>query len=96
MNRRAVEWAAGQRVPRAADKLVLWGLAHHADLKTFRAWPSIAALTAFTGMNRKQIIAGLDRLEASGRIIDTKERQGRTKQVKVYWVAVEQCPIGNP
>lgn len=96
MNRRAVQWAAEQRVPRPADKLVLWALAHHADLKAFRAWPSIAAMTAFTGLNRKQIIAGLDRLEASGRISDTKERQGRTKQIKVYLIAVEQAPIGNP
>ena len=89
MSRRAVDWASRQTLPHAADKLVLWGLADAHNRDTGRTFPSVAALVAFTGWQRKLVIASLARLAASGMIADTGERIGRTRQVKVWRLACD-------
>jgi pyocin large subunit-like protein len=81
-----------------ADKLVLWALADAADDKTLTAFPSVAALVAFTSLERKRVMSSLARLTAIGVIIDTGERIGRTKQVKVWRlpITLETVPWADP
>lgn len=87
MSRAAVEWASRQAPPQPADKLVLWALADAMNAKASEAYPSVAAISAFTGLERKRIMASLARLQAGGWIIDTGRRVGATKQVKVWRLA---------
>ncbi len=102
MNTAASRWAWQQHAGRPSDKLVLLALAMHANVKSGLAWPSIAALSADTGMNRKQVIPALDRLEAAALIADSGQRQGRTRQIKVYRLCMNgpadgplEYPIGD-
>jgi len=78
-------WAAKQRPGSASAKLVLLGLASCADAHHC-AYPSVDWLCEFGDLNRKTVIAALQRLEEGlcPLIEDTGERRGRTKQVKVY------------
>jgi len=81
-------WAAKQRPGSASAKLVLLGLASCADANHC-AFPSIQWLCDFSDLNRKTVIAALQRLEDGmfPMITDTGERRGRTGQVKVYRLA---------
>jgi hypothetical protein len=81
-------WAAKQRPGSASAKLVLLGLASCADANHC-AFPSIQWLCDFSDLNRKTVIAALQRLEDGmfPLIADTGERRGRTGQVKVYRLA---------
>ena len=71
-----------------ADKLVLWALADATNAKSGIAFPSVAAVSAFTGLERKRVMGSLARLERGGFIFDTGERIGRTKQVKVWRLVI--------
>lgn len=84
MSRAGTDWAAKQQPPRSSDKMVLWALADHAGKDTNRAFPSVAALCAFTLLKRQTIMDCLARLEQLGFIKDTCERAGRTRQIKVW------------
>ncbi|HEY8604711.1 DnaA N-terminal domain-containing protein [Tsuneonella suprasediminis] len=81
-------WAAKQRPGSSSAKLVLLGLASCADANHC-AFPSIQWLCDFSDLNRKTVIAALQRLEDGmfPLIEDTGERRGRTLQVKVYRLA---------
>jgi hypothetical protein len=81
-------WAGRQRPGSASAKLVLLGLASCADANHC-AFPSIQWLCDFSDLNRKTVIAALQRLEGGmfPLIEDTGERRGRTCQVKVYRLA---------
>lgn len=81
-------WAAKQRPGSASAKLVLLGLASCTDANHC-AYPSIDWLCEFSDLNRKTVIAALQRLEEGpcALIADTGERKGKTKQVKVYRLA---------
>lgn len=81
-------WAGKQRPGSASAKLVLLGLASCAD-SNHCAFPSIQWLCDFSDLNRKTVIAALQRLEDGmfPLIQDTGERRGRTSQVKVYRLA---------
>lgn len=81
-------WAAKQRPGSASAKLVLLGLASCADANHC-AHPSIQWLCDFSDLNRKTVIAALQRLEDGmfPLIEDTGQRRGRTCQVKVYRLA---------
>lgn len=89
MSRLAVEWAARQRPLQPPDKLVLWALADAHNARTGRAFPSVAAIGEFTGWQRKAVLASLGRLVRAGLIVDTGERVGRTRQVKVWALPIE-------
>lgn len=91
----ALAWAARQNTGSAGTKLVLLGLAECAHRETAEAYPSIAALVEFSSMDRKSVIANLNRLEAGGFITDSGKREGRTKQVKVYRLALYTVPISE-
>lgn len=97
MSRPAVEWAATQKPPQPADKLVLWALADATNIKTGLAFPSVAAIADFTGLERKRVMSSLARLEREGFAFDTGERIGRTKQVKVWRLVIrpKESPSGT-
>jgi DNA-binding transcriptional ArsR family regulator len=87
----ALAWAAKQRPGNLAAKMVLFGLANFAD-EHGCCYPSTAALAAFGDMDHKTATAALDRLAKLGLIKDTGEREGRTRQIKVYRLALESTP----
>jgi len=88
----ALAWAAKQSPGSSAAKLVLLGLAECASRPDGLAFPSIAALVEFSCLDRKTVIAQLDRLEASGLISDTGRRAGKSQRIKVYLLHLETVP----
>ena len=64
-------------------KLVLLSLSDRAG-EDHCAYPSVARLVEDTEMDRKTVLKIIDELIEDGLIVDTGERKGRTKQVKVY------------
>lgn len=89
-------WAGKQRPGSASAKLVLLGLASCADANHC-AFPSIQWLCDFSDLNRKTVIAAIQRLEDGmfPLIEDTGERRGRTGQVKVYRLAAADAGAGS-
>lgn len=92
----ALSWAAKQRPGSSGAKLVLLGLAECANRTDARAFPSLAELVEFSSLDRKSVIANLDKLEAGGFIRDTGERVGRTRQIKVYTLSLQSVPETEP
>lgn len=90
-------WAARQRPGSSSAKLVLLGLASCADANHC-SFPSIQWLCDFSDLNRKTVIAALDRLAEGpdALIMDTGERRGRTRQVKVYRIGVGGLDMDDP
>ena len=84
----ALAWASSKKLERASDKLILLAFADRHNDETGFAYPSIQWLCEFSSLNRKTVIASIDRLEAAGCLEDSGRRVGATKQVKVYTVLV--------
>jgi len=80
----ALGWAGKQRLKRAADKLVLIALADRHNEESDLSYPSVAWLADFCCLDRKTVIAAIDRLEALGLVADSGVRVGKTGQVKAY------------
>ena len=81
-------WRSRQKQKRGGalkplKKLVLLSLADRAG-EDHICYPSIARLVEDTEMDRKTVLKIIDELIEDGLIVDTGERKGRTKQVKVY------------
>ncbi|SPL71953.1 helix-turn-helix domain-containing protein [Acinetobacter stercoris] len=86
----ASKWAWEVRIPvkkggalKPLKKLVLLSLADRA-CEQHCAYPSMTRLVEDTEMDRKTVLKIIDELIEDGLIIDTGERKGKTKQVKVY------------
>lgn len=92
MSWEALSWAAKCRVGRAADKLILLGLAERHNPESGYAYPSVAWLADFGSLDRKTVMAALDRLEAANIISDSGERAGKTLQVKCYRLHLQTVP----
>lgn len=92
MSWQALAWASKQRPGRASDKLILIALADRHNEDSNIAYPSIAWLCEFSDLNRKTVIASLQRLEAAGLIADSGQRVGKSKQIKAYSLAIETVP----
>lgn len=96
----ALAWAARCNPGSASQKLVLLGLAENASRLEHEAWPCTQTLVEFSSLDRKTVISALDALERGGFISDTGKKAGRTKQVKVYRLAVgqmqESLPLSEP
>lgn len=90
----ALAWAVASKTRRAADKLVLLGLADRHNTEHDLAYPSIAWLCEFSGLDRKTVVTALDRLEADGLIADSGNRVGKTKQVKAYQLNLNSAENG--
>lgn len=83
----AIAWVFKQPLKPSWLKFLLLALADNANDEG-HCYPSGKYLCIKTSLNRKTIIAGLDQLEARGYLIDTGQRKGVTKQVKVYQLRV--------
>lgn len=86
-------WAFQQKL-KSSVKFVLITLCNYADAEN-RLWPSISDLVEKTCMDRKTVMAAIDTLEKNGYLIDTGERKGRTKQVKVYFIDMNSTGNGT-
>lgn len=91
----ALAWASLVKVRRASDKLVLFGLADRHNTEHDLAYPSLAWLAEFSSLDRKTIVAALDRLEVDGFIADSGQRVGKTKQVKAYRLNFKSADFGQ-
>lgn len=92
MSSEALAWAFKQDVKPSAVKFTLIALCECANYKTGHIFPSIKHLAEITGQNRKTIITNIQKLEQAGLLIDTGERVGTTKQIKVYRATTETVP----
>jgi hypothetical protein len=88
----ALAWAAKAKGIRPAEKLVLLGLAECASREGGLAFPSIAALIEFSGLNRKTVIGALSALVERRLIAETGDTVGKTAQIKVYRLIMETVP----
>lgn len=79
----ALDWVFKQYINPSWLKFTLVALADCAGDEG-ECWPSIAHICATTSLNRKTVIKALDQLTELGYLIDTGERRGQTKQIKVY------------
>lgn len=91
----ALAWASSLRVTRASDKLVLLALADRHNPENELAYPSLAWLCEFSSLDRKTVVAALDRLEGAGLIADSKVRVGKTKQIKAYRLSLNDAEKGT-
>lgn len=78
----ATRWAWKAPVENSSQRLVLLSLADRAG-EHHTAWPSIRRLSRDTSLNEKTVQKTLLELIKSGLIIDTGERTGPTKRVKI-------------
>jgi DNA-binding transcriptional MocR family regulator len=92
MSSEALSWAFKQNIKPSAVKFTLIALCECANYKTGQIFPSIKHIAEITGQDRKTIISNVQKLEKLGLIIDTGEKMGATKQIKVYRVAIETVP----
>jgi hypothetical protein len=83
MSVQAVTWAFDQQIRPAGTKLVLIALADYCGEENV-AFPSITTLTRKTTQDWRTVTRALDSLEKLGLIVDSGERRGATKQIKVY------------
>lgn len=91
----ALAWASLLRVTRASDKLVLLALADRHNTEHELSYPSLAWLCDFSSLDRKTVVASLDRLEAAGHITDSGTRVGKTKQIKAYRLNLNDAEKGT-
>lgn len=91
MNHKAFDWAWSVKCARSCDKFLLICLATRA-IDDATSFPNHAVMIADTNLDRKTIIAGLQRLESSGLIVDTEERTGQTRQTVVYRLTMGDAP----
>ena len=92
MSSEAVTWAFSVSVKPSGLKLTLLALAHYHHHQRREAWASAAIVAAATDQNIKTVEANMAELERRGLIVDTGQRQGRTKRVKVYALALDALP----
>lgn len=88
MSIQALSWVFGQDIKPSSLKFLLVGVANYADAHS-RLWPSIDRLVKITNQNRKTVISGLNELEKRGYLVDTGERVGTTKSIKVYMLRAQ-------
>lgn len=98
MSTHATRWAWTAPVNTCNERCMLLALADRAG-DDHTAWPSYDRLAQDTQLDPKTIPIVLARLQAAGHIIDTGERKGPTKRVKVWRLAIptaEGQPADNP
>lgn len=89
----AVAWAYKQKI-KSSVKFVLVTLCDFANERG-RLWPSIATICERTCQDRKTVMSAIDELVRQGCLIDTGERKGDTKQVKVYEICKKDLSINS-
>lgn len=85
MSIQCIAWVFKQPVKPSSLKFVLVAMADCANEKDdMRCWPSVDHLCETTSQDRKTVLANIATLVKMGWLVETQERKGRTKQVKVY------------
>jgi hypothetical protein len=92
----ALATVSKMRTASAAEKLIALAYADRHNEETGCAYPSLKWLCEFSSLNRKTVIAAVQRLEAAGFLADTGDRQGDTNQIKVYRLNLETVPKPEP
>ncbi|MFS1539983.1 MAG: helix-turn-helix domain-containing protein [Candidatus Phlomobacter fragariae] len=87
MSRIATNWVWSINL-KASQKLLLLALADR-DVEHHCCYPSIQRLSNDTGLDRKTICRQINQMITEGLIIDTGERKGATKQVKVLKLNID-------
>ncbi|MFS1584160.1 MAG: helix-turn-helix domain-containing protein [Candidatus Arsenophonus phytopathogenicus] len=88
MSRIATNWVWKINL-KASQKLLLLALAERAD-EHHCCYPSYQRLINDTGLDKKTICRQINQMIAEGVIIDTGERKGSTKQVKVLQLNIAE------
>lgn len=83
MSLQALSWAFKLPLKPASLKLTLIALVDHANAHGM-CYPSLDSLVAKTSLDRKTVIANIDKLEEYGFLGDTGKRTGATGQIKIY------------
>ncbi len=92
MSLRALTWAMEHPgCPSSSCKLVLLAFANFANEQHW-SYPSVETVARLTKLDPKTVRASIDMLERAALLIDTEKRAGRTRQVKVYALAMESHP----
>lgn len=66
MSVEAIAWALRRQDVRGTDKLVLIGLANHADPHGRNAWPAVSTLAVYASVDKRNVQRALTRLEDAG------------------------------
>lgn len=77
MSVEAIVWALGCTDVRGTDKLVLIGLANHADPHGHNCWPAVSTLAKYASVTKRNVQRSLARLEESG-FISVEHNRGGT------------------
>lgn len=89
MSIHAIAWVFDQDIRPSWLKFTLVAFADCANEKDeMKCWPSIAHVCAVTSQDRKTVIGSIADLVGRGWLVDTGERRGKTKQVKVYMLCL--------
>jgi hypothetical protein len=87
----ASKWAARQPVGTSMGKLVLMALANCVNRKAVDvAWPSVAHLAEVCRTGERTVRRELHHLQATGLIEDSGQRRGRTLQIKVWRLRLDE------
>ena len=70
-------WVLNHSTTTGTDKLVLLGIANHADEHGENAWPSIPTLARYAGVTERNARHAVRRLEDAGEIVTEERRGGR-------------------
>lgn len=85
MSVQALALVLKQDIHPSSLKFVFAAMADVANEKEeMRCWPSVKHICDFTSLDRKTVLASIEKLIQQGWLIETDERKGRTKQIKVY------------
>ena len=76
MSVEAIVWALSRTDVKGTDKLVLIGLANHADPHGQNCWPAVSTLAKYASVTKRNVQRSLARLEASGHISVEHNRGG--------------------
>lgn len=93
MSGAAFAWALKQPIPMSAAKFVLCIMADQAT--TDLAFLAVDTIAKHTSLNRKTVMASIDRLVQWNLIEDTGERRGRTGQIPVYRLLMKEGLFDN-
>ena len=66
MSVEAISWALRRQDVRGTDKLVLIGIANHADPHGGNAWPAVATLAQYASVDKRNVQRAIARLEDAG------------------------------
>ena len=92
MSWQARDFVKKSKRQQGARRLMLMGIADHADAKTGEAYPSVATLAAYCNVTERQATYLLSKLEADGDIT----RRKRFRKTWIIHLTGYAQPVDNP